>query len=352
LPHTVQVDPTSSTPGAYTTIAAALAALPSTGGIVEVPPLTTITENIAIPNGGEWEIRCDSLFGGVITGNITLDSTAQTVTKLTNLKVSGNVSGEANAVANALYVGNCKITGNVSLTGAGGGFWYSDWQGFGTKNFTGIGGNVSGTAAVFGGIYASNWDFVGAMTYAQLEANNCRLPTSHSINAGSVGVLLESCYFVGATTFTAASGTPPISCDQASMGRLLKAGCTAAGGAVFSSTCGVYKKAVVAYAANVSSTNIISATNNPPGQYRVDFVNEVTAGAAGASVANVIYVGRNGALTQPVTSAIDTGQASGEFTFYHDGSAPIKYSVGSVTPSSLAASLSIALTYLGNDAQL
>lgn len=349
LPRTVQVDPTSATPGAYATIAAAFAALPSTGGVVEVPPLTTITENFSFPNGGDWEIRCDALFGGVIAGNVTLDSSANTTSKLTNLHVTGDLAGVSTGAINVFYADRCKITGNVALTGTGGGFWHTAWQGIGTKNYTGIGGHVSGTTTVDGGIYANTWDFVGAMTYTHLEATDCRIPASHSIGTGSIGVYLESCTPAAAVTFTAASGTPPVSCDEVTMSRLLAVGTTAAGGAYFSSTCGV---GVVSktYAVTVASTNFWNATNSPAGQYEASFVDEVTAGTASTNAVSLLYVGRNGAQTKVMTTGLlAVGQQDKVFAFYHDGSAPLKYSTTVAgAAGGFAAVAPMAIKYLGN----
>jgi hypothetical protein len=63
-----------------------------------------------------------------------------------------------------------------------------------------------------------------------------------------------------------------------------------------------------------------------------------------------LYVGRNGALTKVMTTALlAVGEQEKSFSFFHDGSTPIKYSTTVTTPAGgFAAVASMALKYLGN----
>jgi hypothetical protein len=362
IPQTVTVDPSGLSAGSCSSITAAIAALTTlsggAGGVVLVPPGATITENVTFPNGGNWELRCDGLLNGQLTGNITFATgAAQTVYKVTNMRVTGTVTGAAsNAGGNFFYCTCSTISGAVTLTqqAATSGFWWVNIQGNAVANTFVFAGGISGATSVFGAIFASQWTFAGAITAGQLILNSCVLPSSFTLDSsGTRGVTLTDCIFAGGVnTFTGSGGTATIDVDAATYRNMMFRGVD-----LVSATLQTNKSQLsyinAALVANVGAGNLNGGANSlhsPAGLYRAMSCMFLTAqGTAGTAVPNIIYTDRGGTLrTLPiatgllVTAAVGTEDRGNGICFQHNGTTALQSSVtGITTPGAVSINTTI-----------
>jgi len=345
----------------YTSIGAAITAAVAAGLTAcrfVIPPNTVFTENVTMPSiAGSWELCCEGGSGGIpvtpvglITGNITCTTAAgQAGFKLTNLSVTGNVSGNAvSGAGNFLYHQGCKISGTVSLTGSGGGFWFHLIQGFGDTQ-SAFSGN-QGATTVFGGIAADKTDFTGAIDTAasSVQLANCRLPTA--ITCGGLDLL--ACLFVSSSTITGSGSTITVKMDGSTYATALDRGLTLVSAVIKTQNANMSVTRTFANNIGASTLNGGATTiKSPPGMYRMSAVLDLlAAGTAGTAQVNAIYVDTQGVTqtlaiplaTLLITAAVGT-EGRGEVLFYHNGSNGIQYSVtGVVTPGALSAQLVVA----------
>ncbi len=186
----------------YTTIAAAIASAPSTGAVIVLAPGSNLVGSVTLPTTGTWEIRCEGTDRATITGSVTCTSPAQCLYTLTNIIVTGNVSGDATSSSgNLLHLINTQVLGNLSLTKTGSGFWFADLRGTGT-NFFSINGQIGGTTSVAGQLLASRYNLIGAVSFTSVsEAINTRFGSA-AISLGSGSLTLNDCIFAFTPTFT------------------------------------------------------------------------------------------------------------------------------------------------------
>lgn len=354
-PLSTQAAETGSAAAPFKTAAAALAfaaALALSGAVFVLPASATLTEaTITLPNGGDWEFTSTGTVRASIIGNFVCTTAAQTVLRLTNLAVTGGVSGVASSGAgNFLYIRNTSITGNVNMTGAGGGFWFM-LCGSGVTTFFGFGGSIGGTTTVTGGLFGNFYSFTGAISCTStFEMNGCRIPAS--ITLGAVGGLMINCIPAGASTWLG-TGASPILVDGTTYRYMLQVGLTlgTAGTGVLLKTMDSNASNQRLVAANLGSTSFTGAAGIVPNAlYEAVFSMElITAGTAGTAVPEIRYTDLNGAAVVVaigagllVTAALGT-KAQGVLPFVPNGATTPTFSVsGIVTPGPLSINMRIA----------
>lgn len=304
---------------------------------------SVITENITIPDGVQCEI-CTLGTGKVsIVGNIVCTTVAQTVLRLTNVALTGTLSGVASSGGgNFLWATNSNVSGAVNMTGSGGGFWWAICQGLGTT-FFGFGGGFASTTNIVGALFAFNFGFTGALSgITQFELNNCRLPVSVSI--GGIGGNLVNCIPGNATTITGVGGTIPIEIDGITYKRIIQSG---------GSLVSLAHKTLMSNASNrrtvngnLGSTSFTGAGGLVPNAlYRASWtLEQTTPGTLGTALPEIRYSNLAGtALIEPigaasgglgvgllVTAAAGT-IARGELLFRPNGLGTPTFSLGGVT---------------------
>ncbi len=358
---TYYVDPTSTelpengSQGApYTTIAAAFAdavAAGYTGAIVLLPAGASITEaNVTFPSGGgSWEIAGSGLGRTTLVSNITATSVTQSTYRLTNLTVTGTLTGVAtSASGNFMWVVTSSISGAVSLTGSGSGFWWGNCVGSGT-NFFGFGGSFGSTTSITGSMFAFNWYFTGAISdVTQVEWSNCRLPTS--ISVGGIGGNIVNCSPAAVSTITGVGGTISVNIDPITYKRFIDVGVTFV--SVLVKTLNSNASNQRSVTANLGSTSFTGASGLVPSAlYEAVYCAElITQGTAGTAVFEIRYTDLNGVAQTAainatgllVTAAVGT-KSTGMLPFIPNGLTPITFSVsGITTPGSLSINLRIA----------
>jgi len=213
----------------YPSITTAIAAAPSTGALIFLAPFSITTENVTFPTTGVWEVRSEAEVGTTIQGNVVCTGGAGAAITLTTLIVTGTVTGDFTSATGgrSLILNNTDINGAVSLTSTAGNRWTLILNGLG-GSLAGLNGALKSTASVVGAIQASNYYFVGAVSFsAASQLNNCHL-TSGSIGVGA-NVLIENTVFDAAVTFT---GAGVVTMDGFSHASAVAAGSiTLAGGA-------------------------------------------------------------------------------------------------------------------------
>lgn len=228
----------------FTTIAAAFAAaaiIGSIGGVVELPPGSTITENVTFPLTGEWELRSRARYTpatvSILAGTIDLSTSATARRALSNIQVTGAVSGNAVGSASRLLLTNCILDSTLTLTATGAAFWRVGLAGsVNDGGQVGFAGAISGATSIAGGLYATNFLLSGAVTFSQpsvLSGTNMNPGTLVSNATGSNTLILYDCSFSGGASFTASSGTLAVFIDGASAANLLPENATAGAGVTF-----------------------------------------------------------------------------------------------------------------------
>lgn len=212
----------------FRTFALAIAASPAAGAIFFLPPDTTHTESVTFPTAGKWEICCQAMTRAALVGNVVCTSPAQANFRLTNIDLTGTITGVAtSAVGNLLYLVNCSVNGNISLTGSGSGFWYASFIGYGANIF-GISGSSNGTVTVAGEIFGNNWTFgTGNISCSSLGILvNCNLFTgTNLVSTGNAGWQLQDTSTSHAITVTG-NGVSTITLDDFTYAQFATAGVT------------------------------------------------------------------------------------------------------------------------------
>ncbi len=195
-------DGTESNP--YPSVTAAIAAAgASLTGLIKVAPYTVSAENVSIPAGSLFEIQSEASIDvnpGNISGDITVGAGA--VLTLTNLTVSGTLTGATVADRSYVFLTNTDIAGAVSLTSSGAGYWSVNCAGNGTSGTIDNGSFLS-TLAVTGEIVGCGYIFGGAVSFTRASKLTGCLMGSGSIGIGG-GLLLQDTTFSAAPTFTGA----------------------------------------------------------------------------------------------------------------------------------------------------
>jgi hypothetical protein len=357
---TYYVDPTPSTrsqtgsqSNPFRSIAAAFAAAAAqaiVSGEVILAPATTTIEDVVFPVAGTWEVKSDVQWGyavATVQGNVDVTCTSTARRALTNLAVTGNVTGNGAAGATRMRFTNCGVSGNVALTGV----WTTAFVGGSPTGNNGLGGFVGGTCSTPAVTVHSFYYFVGAVTFAGALHSWGSYYTGDFFSTGGVGNYARfygTYFFKVGITFTASSGTLAVLPDGESTTVLLQNGFLVSANVVVQSING--QNAVrPTQSNNVASTAL--AGRFPEGLMVCEAtLTLLVAGTVGSAVLNVIYTDLSGALqTKAVTTALNIAGAAGDevrgtFPFSQNGATAVAYSVtGIVTPGALSYKIGVAV---------
>lgn len=352
--------PTGSQSNPFTSIAAAQAAAAAASiinAIFILPPSVATVENITIPAAGDFEIYCtDSSRLATITGALNILS-GSTRLRLTNVTVSGAVTGDAaTGQACFLVADNARLQSTLTLTATGTGAWNFIGVGRGTT-VNSLGGFVQGACSVVGVIDTFLWSFQSSVTWSSTttkfqytQFNNGSLTNN---GAALSAVVFQDCIFAAATTINGAgAGQLNVIFDGFSLSNIMSVGLILSGTAGLLTASRNISAEITAGSGNLGSTNI--GARVPAGCYTatVDVI-LLTAGSVGSIQVNAIYTNMAGTLTTlpllPVPLSI-TGSAGSEASavvpFKHNGSsAPLAYSItGIVTAGTLVFAASVVYT--------
>ncbi len=356
---TYYVDPSftgtssGSSDSPFTTIAAAFAyalSLALTGAVIFIPPNGTVTENVVFPTSGDWEIASQGTSRtSTLSGTVSCSSSSTPIrARLTNLTVTGAVTGDAGDAFNAfLVLSNSDVNSTVTLTASGAGFWTLQCIGRCTDQNS-LGGYILGATSVVGTIHANNWSFLGALAYSVNATRfyTCRIATGTITVTGATATEFSDCTFTKPLTITGSAPLSPVSMDGASLASAMSVGLTLAGTAKLRSL-NANAAASTVLANNASPT--VFTGKAPPGLYEaVASLDLLAPGTLGTAIVNVIYTNLSGVLTTAPVASIDITGASGSEagavrTFQHNGATDIKYSVsGIMTPGALQLAVAFA----------
>lgn len=362
------VDPTStrtetgSSSNPFLTIAAAFAFAATQGitsGIIYLPPNAQVTENVTFPaGGGNWEIATQATLGNYapagIIGNVDGSTSTTARRALTNLTVTGNISGLASGgAASRFALQNVSVSGTTTLTTSGGATWRlftNSWPGGSRTGFTNFPiCTLTGAVSVAGSVHAQCTGFATSLSLAQSsQFTECPMPASITTTA-AISVWLNSCsnFTGGAMTYTVAAGTI-IKPDGATMREMMRSSVIISGtGTLELQDANQSVRSTIAN--NVGTTALAART--PAGQFEVlADLTLLVAGTNGSAVVNVTYTDMTGTL---VTEAINVGlnitsaagtKARGALVFNSNGATAISYSVtGIVTPGALSLALAVSV---------
>lgn len=357
---TYNVDPTftgsqaGSESNPFTSIAACFAAalaLGITNGIIYLAPGANTVESVTFPATGDWEIAARSALGDAttfITGNVVCSSTASARRGLTNINITGTLTGNCSAGTQRILCTGTNITGATTLTQSGAGIQrLSSRSG---TNATVAGGNVEacffvGAVSIAGTFWGSDAIFNTSLAVtATSSLSFCDLPPVVS-STGAVDIVMTNCSNAigGSVAFTATSGTMRLRPDFATLSELQRIGTLLTGAVSIKSLIG-------ASIASLQNNNVGSTPLGgilPPGLQVAEACLTLIANggtATGNAVINVIYTDATGALvTEPVTTALNVAgalgsKARGTLPFSQNGATAVSFSVTGVTN---AAGLSI-----------
>jgi hypothetical protein len=337
----------------FASIAAAFAAAAAAGivsGEVILAPGTTTVEDVVFPVAGTWELKSDVQWGyaiATVQGNIDVTCTSVARRALTNLAVTGNVTGNGAAGATRMRFTNCGVSGNVALTGV----WTTAFVGGSPTGNNGLGGFVGGTCSTPAVTVHSFYYFVGAVTFAGALHSWGSYYTGDFFSTGGAGNYARfygTYFFKVGITFTASSGTLAVLPDGESTTILLQNGFLVSANVTVQSING--QNAIrPTQSNNVASTAL--AGRFPEGLMVCEAtLTLLVAGTAGAATLNVIYTDLAGNLqTKPVTTALAVAGAPGDevrgtFPFSQNGATPVAYSVtGITTPGALSYKVGVAV---------
>lgn len=370
------VDPTftgthlgsESNPFASITAAfAAAAALAITAGVIVLAPGTTTVENVVFPTSGQWEIRTPYAgqdFTTTIQGTITFNSTATCYHSLTNMNVSGAVSGNmTGGTLSTLFFTGVSFLSTITLTNASASHWQVFFDGKVNPAF-GFGGFVQGAVSVAGAIFAWAMLFVGSIAIASTSRlTRCILQNSSVVNLSgnnTLSLLNGSGTSGGVLNVTVTAGTLALIIDPDALFNLLVTGLTVgAGVTVNAKNAAGNASTIQTLGGNVAATQLAART--PRSLMVAEATVTVTTPSGGTGVGvitpNVQYTDVNGtvqtkalidqstglAMAVPVNSAAGT-EAGGRFTFSQNGATTINFSVtGVTTAGALQYSLAFAV---------
>lgn len=382
---TYYVDPaftgqqTGSQSNPFTTIAAAFAAMVALalpGGLVLLPPATTVTENVVFPSGGgDWEIAGVSSYTGAqgsvvarIVGTVTATAAAASIFVLSNLFVLGNTSGDNGSVSGCILMYNdVRQTGSIALTKSSSGSWLGVFKGTAAASPSKQGGSHTALVSIPGSILALDWVFEGGFTDGPALKTNpsfnssfrgCQFGSTDGVavpiglnGAFQTIVQFYDCIAIGPTTITAAIANYDVQMDAATLAGFTHQGLTLVN--CILTTLNANDSSLTTVTGNVGSTSY--SARNIYGLYEVDFeMTLLASGTTGLLQLNVIYTDMTGTLvTVPVGGTLDISTAvgskqQGSLRFQHNGAAaPIAFSLtGIVTPGAMSVAMASAIRRL------
>jgi hypothetical protein len=353
---------TGSASNPFTTIAAAFAAgvaLGLAGGTIQLPANIAHTENVVFPTTGDWEIvggppYVTNTFGTQIIGTVTCNTTALARHSLTNLIITGNITG--NSLATSVFAAwNTRINGTLTLTTTGASWVALFGGGPGVADPNRLTGNTIGAVNISGRILASDYSFDGGVADAPSvqwsQFRNCRFSNgAYALNGiAGTSTRLFDCTFEQAMTFTAANNVSIVFGGETMAQLMLRGYLTAGAGTITTSTFQSQNTALFNAAGNLGPVSL-TGTNAAAGLYEaIGTIDLTTPGTLGIMSLNITYTSLAGVLQTKAVTTLDITSAggsegAGSTQFRHNGSTPLQYTVtGVTTPGALAAATAISV---------
>jgi hypothetical protein len=376
------VDPTftgqelGSSSSPFRTFAACFAYAASIGVVHGKIWTNSVTENIALPLTGDWEISGTVAVGNlavaVITGNVLCSASVSCRRTFTNLQITGALTGNAGSGAQSMRVmlDTASVQGAVALTVSGGGIVRLGSRGGASAGilaaanlaytfFNGpvsVAGTVWADTAIFsstlqcsGRCAFSSCRFAGNITatsIAALDDDTSLVFTSCIVNSISVSVTQSvagklaliaatDCTFDDSTFSFSGAGLRVFNLDDATAQTFFQHGASVSG-ATTNGVGTMARQRRTAQTGNVGAS--VVGFKSPVAQLRVTAtLTLVTPGTLGSAVLSITYVDSLGVTrTKPVTSALNIAgaagdEASGSLVFTQDGSASVQYSISGIT---------------------
>lgn len=351
---------TGSSSNPYTTIAACFAAAVALGlaaAVINLPPRATITENVVFPSGGFWDIQgvqtTIASAGSVINGTIDITNAGSVAVRtLTNLTVTGAITGSRGASNAYLVLRNALTQGPITLTTSVANGWVLECVGGAMKGVNALGGACTGNVAIQGAVKATQWAFVGSVSFsATTEFDSCDFNAPGIFSTAAVSTTATftgSCSFAGGQAITASSGALECRFDSESARAIFVVGSARTGSITFS-TLNSQCAARTTRAADVGPT-AFGGTFAESLMVCEAALTLLVPGTLGNAVLNVIYTDLNGVVqTKPVTTLLNVAgaagdMASGSFVFSQSGATQVAYSIsGITTPGALSYKADVAV---------
>lgn len=340
---------TGSQSNPFTSIALAFAGAAAAGftrGIIYLAPGSNTVENVVFP-AGDWEIASPlvmGLFVTTITGNVTADSAASSRRTLTNVNVTGNLSGNSSAGSSRISLSGVQIGGTTALTVGGAGTQIlvtrGDIDGAASGNLISTVSFI-GTVSLAGKFFGSNAIFFGALTLSVAATHSftaCDMPPAVTATA-TVQLFMNGCSNTsgGPIAYTASGGgSILLRPDFPTLSEMQRVGLTLTGAVTIQSLIG--RSSVGLLTGNVGPNLLASPI--PPGLQVCEACLTLVANggtAVGLAVLNVIYTDATGTVvTEPVTTALNVAgalgsKARGSLPFSQNGAGNVSFSVTGVT---------------------
>lgn len=336
----------------FTTAAACFAlavTLGVTAGTIELAPGSTLVENITFPTTGEWEILSKPGQGSTgnasITGNIVISSTASARRTLTNILVTGTVTGNCSAGTQRILFRSLNVTGAVTFTQSGAGvnrLAFGSWSG---ESFSGFG---AANCFMQGGVsVAGTINGTGAVIFTSLSFTaggclvNCLLPPTTSLTgAGSATLYLFNCANTsgGPLAFVASGGGQlTLRPDGVTISEFFRLSTPFTGNVALVSMLG-NRSSITTQISNVGVTPLAALV--PPGLQVIEAcltLLTTNVAASGNAVLNVTYTDATGTLvTEAVTTTLNVAgavgsKARGSLQYSHTGATSPSFSVTGIT---------------------
>jgi len=353
---TYHVDPTftgtqtGSESNPFTSYAAAFAFAATAlvaNGIIYQAPGTNAVENVVFPTTGEWELSAQpgqaALTTG-ITGNVDISATASARRALTNLRITGNITGNCSVGTQRILCSGTSTTGTTTLTQTGAGI-----QRLATRSGTSAaaaGGNVqscifAGATSIAGVFWGSDAIFSTSLSVTATSSFSfCDMPPITS-STGAVALFMTNCSNAigGPLAFNATSGTLVLKPDYATLSELQRVGTTFTGAVSLKSLINNSSRSVQVGAVGVTPLSAIL----PAGLMVYEACLTLLANggtATGNAVLNAVYTDATGTLvTEAVTTALNVAGALGSKA---RGVLPVTQNGGSA-PSFSVTGITVAL---------
>lgn len=339
---------TGSASNPFTTYAAAFAfalSLGVTNGIIYQAPGSSVVENVVLPTTGEWELAAQPGQGSLttfITGNLDVSSTASRRCALTNLRVTGNLSGNCSAGTHRMLMSGTTVNGTTTLTQTGAGI-----QRLATRSGTSAaaaGGNVqsciyTGAVAIAGTFWGSDAIFSTSLAVTATSSFSfCDMPPTTSVtSAGIVDLFMTNCSNAvgGSLAFTCGGGSLRLRPDFATLSELQRVGTVNTGAVAIKALIGSTLSQVLSGNTGAALAGIL-----PAGMMVVEACLTLltsSGGTLGNAVVNVTYTDMTGTLvTEAVTTALNVAgalgsKARGSLQISQNGATAVAWSVTGIT---------------------
>lgn len=340
----------------FTTVAAAFAFAASvavTSGVVNLGQ--NHTENVVFPATGDWELRgTNQSFVAAITltGTVDITCTATSRRALTNLKVTGTVSGSTTGGASRVRFLNCSLAA-VSLTGVAASFWRASFSGQYQPSTVALGGSASGLVSIQGQLTGFLFTFAGGLTLGTVadvnEFSGCSFVGTIATGVTSTTLkFINKCEWNAGQVFTSV-GTSIVQFDGSSWAYLNNVSPTFTGTwSIITIRGNRSERSVIAN--NKAAAALTSVTAGLAGQMTLTAtLTLLVPGTLGVAVVSVTYTDLTGVVrTKALGVGLNIAGAAGDefaasITFVSLGPS-IGYDVsGITTPGALSLSVAVNL---------